>query len=125
MIIDSLYFDRYLKHLLKLGLAESQNTKLYYDIINEKELAKFMVENGIATSHFKFLYDILDNQELTKCPSCGHYNDNIECPILRCEICDHQWKITTPSTSDVCIECVAFKTSHCKGNKIKDGSIKD
>ena len=113
MIIDDDIFNNHIKHLIKLGLDTAENSKLYYDTLNNHQSAMFIKENELGTPQFNFLIDILDNQELTKCPHCGHFNDNIECPIIRCDVCDHEWYVETPNSDSVCEACVAFKTDKC------------
>jgi hypothetical protein len=120
MIINSNVIENYLKHIIKVGLLTLENTSLYYKIINDKETADTIIGMNAGTPHFMFLQEVLDNQELSKCPKCGHYNDNIECPILRCDVCDHQWKIETLHADEVCLDCTAYKTDNCK-QKIKKG----
>jgi hypothetical protein len=114
MIIDDSLFNKHIKHLLILGLDALQNTKKYYELVQNREVADFIMQTGGATPHFCFLRSVLDNQEVTKCPACGHYEDNIECPIIRCSICDHEWKIDIPYSNDVCEVCVADITMKCK-----------
>lgn len=113
MIIDDDVFEKFVKPLISIGLDTVENTKLYYDTLNSYQGSLFIKENGLGTCQFNFLLDILNNQDLTKCPQCGSYNDNIECPIIRCDICDHEWSVKTDHSNEVCNACVAFKTDKC------------
>jgi hypothetical protein len=111
-----------LQVLIKVGLETLQNTRKYYDLVNNKETSRFLVENNCSPPHFSFLKEMLDNQEYTVCIKCGHYNANIECPIIRCEYCDTEWKVDSRTSDSVCEDCVAVKTNNCnkkpnKGNK--------
>lgn len=113
MIVDDNIFNKHIKHLIAIGLSQIENYKKYYELVNNTELRRFLIESGASTPHFRFLSEVLDNPKLTKCPECGHYNDNIECPIIRCEVCDNEWKIETPSSDEVCGTCIAHQTENC------------
>ncbi len=113
MIIDDSMFNNHLRKLINIGLTQLENYKEYYTILNDDSTRQFLIDNDACPPHFKFLAEVIMNQKLTKCPECGHYNDNIECPIIRCEICDHEWKIDTQTSDKVCEGCIAFQTENC------------
>jgi hypothetical protein len=117
-IPDDMWFE--ITKICKAGLINLENTKEFYDIVNNERIRNFLVENNCATSQVLFLKDVLDNPIHTKCPNCGHYNSNIECPIIRCEYCDFEWAIKTEHSDKVCEECISFITHHCDKNPPKD-----
>ena len=112
-----------IRNALLAGMISLEDTVHYYNMINDSRTADFLINNECATSHFKFLREVLNNPILSMCPQCGHHNSNIECPIIRCEYCDHEFKINTKNADKVCDECVAFKTKKCnkKPNNDKGG----
>ena len=113
MIIDDEIFNNYITKLIKVSLEELANTRYYYSIINNRSISDFIYSNNAGTPHFRFLKEVLLNQELAKCPKCGHYNDNIECPIVVCGYCNTEFIIHSDSSEDVCNDCIAYKTKHC------------
>lgn len=123
MIIDDKVFLQLIRPVMLAGLDTMENTPEFYEIINSEEKRSFLIENEVATATVKFLDHVLRNQKLTRCPECGHYNDNIECPIIRCEYCDHEWAIEKNDiTEAMCNECRAHLTSHCDGKPPKKSS---
>ena len=114
MIIEDDIWETYIKQFIQLGIEWLQNTPLYYEAVNNKKVARLLNEHNVKVPHFLFLDYVLTNNKITECPNCGHYNDNVECPIIRCELCDHEWKINTPFNNMVCDNCIAAKTLKCK-----------
>lgn len=114
MIIDDEIFNGVVAPLCRAGVGLIENTSEFYHLVNNHEIASFIYTNKLGSAQFNFLYEILQNQELTLCPECGHYNDNIDCPIIRCEKCDFEWEVSTPSAVDVCKACDAFKLGTCE-----------
>lgn len=96
------------------GLAWLENTEKYYEILHDRETSRFIVENLNPPPHFKFLNYVIDNPRLSKCPECGHCNPNIDCPSVICEYCNTHFIILTKMSKEVCIDCSAYKTKHCK-----------
>jgi len=113
MIVDDELMKKYLLKFIKMGIQYAENTEFYYETINNKEVARFLKENNIMVPHMHFLDYILENQKLTKCPKCDHYNSNIECPVIRCELCNHEWIVDTPYNYAICEDCIAYKTGKC------------
>lgn len=113
MIIDDRIWEEYICKLIKIGLATVENTGFFYDCLNEKEVRRLIVESKANTGTFGFLHDVLEDPFLARCPVCGHNNENIDCPIIRCEYCDHEWKVQTYHSNAACRECIAHKTGNC------------
>jgi hypothetical protein len=107
-------------NLTTIGLISLENMKEFYDVVNDVNLRNFLIENNAASNQLKFLTEVLNEPKLTKCPNCGHYNSNIECPIIRCDYCDHEWPVKTKSSDLVCNECYAFQTQQCNKKPPKD-----
>ena len=114
MIIDDEIFNGVLTPLVKTGISYIENTDEFYHLINNREIAAFIYSNNMGSPQFMFLYEMLQQPELSRCPMCGNYNENIECPIIRCENCDHEWKVETLSSDLVCNECTAYKLQTCE-----------
>jgi len=119
MVIDDTILND-LKKVIKAGLYTLENSELYYNIVNNRETSDFIYDNKIGTPHFNFLKEMLRAQHLTSCPNCGHFNDNVECPIIVCEYCSHHFKVVTPSSESVCDDCIASKTGKCNREPISD-----
>jgi hypothetical protein len=104
--------------LVTVGLIWTEGTSRYTDIVNNTQVRRFIVQNDMATEHFKFLDYVLNNQKVTKCPKCGHFNTNIECPVIVCDYCGDEFIIHGPEAVAVCKDCIAYKTRKCEKSKL-------
>ena len=113
MLIEDHIWEKYIVKFVQLGMGYAENSRLYYDAINDINVRKLLLESKATTPHFDFLCEILDNPEYVVCPNCGQHNTNVDCSIIRCEFCDHEWKINTQKGDILCEDCIACKTGRC------------
>ena len=74
MIIDDEIFEGPLRKLIQVALISLENSKAYYNLVNDQKVSDFIYEHDAGSAHFNFLKEVLRDQELAKCPKCGHYN---------------------------------------------------
>lgn len=122
MVVD----DKLLNNISKLtrsGLDNLEGTQLYNDMLSDKHLTDFLKSIDGLPPEARFITYIVNNPKLARCPKCSEYNSIIECPIIRCEYCDHEYLVITPHNEAVCKRCVADKVNTCQHKPNNDRNI--
>ncbi len=99
------------------------NTSYEKELIsnNETSIYKFLCDKGLANNRIKALNSIAKElKQLKKCPNCNTTVFSVDCSMVVCTNCHHEFFIHTKETVEYCKECVGYTIGDCEAKSYID-----